>query len=164
LDQLGGDYVSNSKNSLVPSCGRKRRPELCSMDHTAEGNSKVLKDRFLLTSTTWPRRKFQEGSWDDAKDSLSRDASTLASGGAIYCMCIEEQHPGILYIGFVLPTTRRTPRREFFSVMPDGFYFRHKVHPLSQPGLLSEPGICCCRTLVVMDPQCGWASVVEMQA
>ena len=51
----------------------------------------------------------------------------MRGGQAIYCLGIDYMHPGLFYIGKVLPTANKTPRREHFSVMPSGYHFRQQV-------------------------------------
>jgi hypothetical protein len=40
-------------------------------------------------------------------------------------LAADEQRPGAFYLGYILSST---PKREFFVVLPDGFYFRKKMH------------------------------------
>ena len=51
----------------------------------------------------------------------------MHSSFASYCLCVDALHPGSLYIASVLPTLHRNPRREYFAVTPEGFYFRRKA-------------------------------------
>ena len=51
----------------------------------------------------------------------------MRGGQAFYCLGVDYMHPGLFYIGKVLPTANKTPRREHFSVMPSGYHFRQQV-------------------------------------
>ena len=69
-------------------------------------------------------RKWRNGSWDEIKQSLIDEKLTLPSL-IPYCLAADVQKPGAFYIASVVSDT---PRREFFVVLPEGFYFRKKVH------------------------------------
>ncbi|PRW45415.1 transcription elongation factor SPT6 isoform A [Chlorella sorokiniana] len=71
-------------------------------------------------------RKYKEVAWDKAKEELISEKRSKPPGYAAYCVGPDiSGRPGVFYLGYLLSTT---PRREFFQVTPDGFYFRKKTH------------------------------------
>ena len=74
-------------------------------------------------------RKFvDDADWDRVKASLSADFERAGRRSAAYCICPVYDRPGTYFLGFVLPTARATPHREYFALVPDGVYYRSKVH------------------------------------
>ena len=49
---------------------------------------------------------------------------------SVYCLGLSYDNPGHGYIAFIVPTATARPHREFFTVLPSGFYFQHEVHIL----------------------------------
>ncbi|KAL4442498.1 hypothetical protein ABPG77_005082 [Micractinium sp. CCAP 211/92] len=70
-------------------------------------------------------RKWKSEPWERAKEELSKEKET-SQGRAVYCLCADGARAGIFILGFVLTTS---PRREFFTITPDGYYFRRKNYP-----------------------------------
>lgn len=50
-----------------------------------------------------------------------REAS---QGQAVYCLCAEGARAGAFILGYIIGSA---PRREWFAITPDGYYFRKKV-------------------------------------
>ena len=61
--------------------------------------------------------------WSQIQEMLTRERSQ-APNAAAYCLAADDRRPGAFYLGYCI---NQTPRREFFVVLPDGFYFRKKV-------------------------------------
>lgn len=84
-------------------------------------------------------RKYREGVWegDDGLQAQLKMEKHKNPGMAAYLLGRKLDTPGAFYLGSI---TNTTPHREYFTVDPDGFYFRHKVSPLPcWPLLLLHP-------------------------
>ncbi len=71
-------------------------------------------------------RKYREGYWEGdegLKEQLMAE-KTQTKGGAVYLLGCKLDTPGTFYLGYIINTN---PHREYFTVTPDGFYFRHEV-------------------------------------
>ena len=74
-------------------------------------------------------RKFvDDDDWDRVRATLSADFERGGRRSAAYCLCPVYTRPGTYFIGFVLPTQRATPHREYLALTPDGIYYRSGVH------------------------------------
>ena len=62
-------------------------------------------------------------SWEDVQDEL-RAEKEAAPNQAAYCLAADLHRPGAFYLAHHIGST---PRREYFVVLPDGFYFRKKI-------------------------------------
>lgn len=83
-------------------------------------------------------------SWEDIQDEL-RMEKEAAPNQAAYCLAADILRPGAFYLAHHIGSA---PRREYFVVLPDGFYFRRKIygtveHMLVQfkknPGNIQQP-------------------------
>jgi len=63
-------------------------------------------------------------SWQQVQQAL-RQQRFAAPQMAAYCLAADDTRAGAFYLGYI---TEATPRREFFVVFPDGFYFRKEVY------------------------------------
>ena len=63
---------------------------------------------------------------------LRAERAHLGPMHSVYCLCLKYDAPGVFYLAAILPTASGTPRREYFTVSPAGFYFRKKVAALPQ--------------------------------
>jgi transcriptional accessory protein Tex/SPT6 len=63
-------------------------------------------------------------SWYELQQQLKAERQQHPVAAA-YALAADEQRPGAFYLGYILSST---PKREFFVVLPDGFYFRKKMH------------------------------------
>lgn len=72
------------------------------------------------------RRKFREGVWDGegGVEEQLRAEKLRQPQGAVYVLGCKLDRPGAFYLAFII---NRNPHREYFTVMPDGFYFRRRV-------------------------------------
>jgi len=61
--------------------------------------------------------------WEEVQDDL-RAQKALAPKQAAYCLAADPMRPGAFYLGHLIGST---PRREYFVVVPDGFYFRKRT-------------------------------------
>ena len=80
------------------------------------------------------RRKFRDGHWPEVQGELTAERGRLGGMASVYCLCIKYDAPGVFYLASILPTEKATPRREFFTVSPAGFYFRKRARASG----------CCC--------------------
>ena len=62
-------------------------------------------------------------SWDEIRHILNNERRQHPMAAA-YALAADEQRPGAFYLAYNISNT---PRREFFVVLPEGFYFRKKV-------------------------------------
>ena len=63
-------------------------------------------------------------SWEEVQDDL-KILKSQAPNQAAYCLAADAQRPGAFYLAHLIGSN---PRREYFVVVPDGFYFRKKVY------------------------------------
>lgn len=63
-------------------------------------------------------------SWNELRNELIMERQQHPMAAA-YALAADEQRPGAFYLAYNISNT---PRREFFVVLPDGFYFRKKMH------------------------------------
>jgi transcription elongation factor SPT6 len=63
-------------------------------------------------------------SWEEIQDDL-KILKSQAPNQAAYCLAADAQRPGAFYLAHLIGSN---PRREYFVVVPDGFYFRKKVY------------------------------------
>lgn len=78
------------------------------------------------------RSKFRDGHWPEVQNELRAERAHLGPMHSVYCLCLKYDAPGVFYLAAILPTASGTPRREYFTVSPAGFYFRKKVARPSQ--------------------------------
>ena len=88
----------------------------------------------VTTRCLHARRKFRDGHWPEVQGELTAERARLGGMASVYCLCIKYDAPGVFYLAAILPTEKATPRREFFTVSPAGFYFRKRARALG----------CCC--------------------
>ncbi|CAL8470742.1 g10284 [Coccomyxa elongata] len=71
-------------------------------------------------------RKYKEGRWDGegGLEEQLRHEKRRTPQGAVYLLGCKQDAPGTFYLAFI---TNVNPHREYFTVTPDGFYFRHEV-------------------------------------
>jgi len=62
-------------------------------------------------------------SWEEIQDELRLEKESASFTG--YCLAPDVHRPGAFFIAHHIGST---PRREYFVVLPDGFYFRKKMH------------------------------------
>ena len=62
-------------------------------------------------------------SWEEIKDDLRLEKGSSSFTG--YCIAPDIHRPGAFYIAHHIGSS---PRREYFIVLPDGFYFRKKMY------------------------------------
>ncbi len=70
---------------------------------------------------------------------LRGERARLGPGASVYCLSIKYDAPGVFYLAAVLPTAAGTPRREYFTVSPAGFYFRKRARARGR----SRPALPC---------------------
>ena len=63
-------------------------------------------------------------SWEDIQDDL-RMEKEAAPNQAAYCLAADILRPGAFFLAHHIGSV---PRREYFVVLPDGFYFRKKIY------------------------------------
>lgn len=63
-------------------------------------------------------------SWEDIQEEL-RMQKERAPNQAAYCLAADVHRPGAFFLGHFIGSS---PRREYFVVLPDGFYFRKKIY------------------------------------
>lgn len=63
-------------------------------------------------------------SWEDVQNDLITEKAR-SPNQSVYCLAADGNRPGAFYLAFLIGST---PRREYFVVLPDGFYFRKKVY------------------------------------
>ncbi len=78
------------------------------------------------------RSKFRDGHWPDVQAELRGERARLGPSASVYCLSIKYDAPGVFYLAAILPTAAGTPRREYFTVSPSGFYFRKRARPRSR--------------------------------
>ena len=80
---------------------------------------------------------------------------------AVYCLGPDVAHPGTFYLGHIHQTT---PRREYFMVTADGFYFRKKVcerwGACGDVGLEGPEPKCACLHRCCREPAC-WGCTAQ---
>lgn len=64
-------------------------------------------------------------SWVEIQQILQQERAS-APQIAAYCLAADDTRAGAFYIGFLVGSK---PRREYFAVLPDGFYFDRKMFP-----------------------------------
>ncbi|BDA45673.1 Transcription elongation factor SPT6 [Coccomyxa sp. Obi] len=71
-------------------------------------------------------RKYKEGRWDGegGLEERLRQEKRRTPQGAVYLLGCKQDAPGTFYLAFI---TNVNPHREYFTVQPDGFYFRSEV-------------------------------------
>ncbi|KAK9828928.1 hypothetical protein WJX72_002842 [[Myrmecia] bisecta] len=104
-------------------------------------------------------RKMREGSLDQVNN-LLRAEKARSPQQAVYCFGIKYDSPGVFYIAFIMNTL---PHREYFTVTPDGYYYRSKVrksldHLLAEfkkhpPGVTAVPAQRSAASLGYQAPQ-----------
>ena len=62
-------------------------------------------------------------SWEEIQDELRLEKESADFTG--YCLAPDVHRPGAFFIAHHIGSA---PRREYFMVLPDGFYFRKKMH------------------------------------
>ncbi len=72
-------------------------------------------------------RKFRHGTYDEVRAQLDGEAAA-APAVVPYALAADFSRPGAFYLAFRHPKYGRA-QREFFVPVPEGFYFRRKVHP-----------------------------------
>ena len=77
-------------------------------------------------------RKYKEGRWDGegGLEEQLRQEKRRTPQGAVYLLGCRLDAPGTFYLAFI---TNVNPHREYFTVSPDGFYFRHEVSSAAFP-------------------------------
>jgi transcription elongation factor SPT6 len=63
-------------------------------------------------------------SWNEIRSKLTEERRQHPMAAA-YALAADEQRPGAFYLAYSISNT---PRREFFVVLPDGFYFRKQMY------------------------------------
>jgi transcription elongation factor SPT6 len=77
-------------------------------------------------------RKWKAGSWEQVQEELRAEKARVDARMAVTCLGEDAARgAGAFYLAFI---TSNTPRREFFAVTPNGFYFRKHVSPAAAAG------------------------------
>jgi hypothetical protein len=87
------------------------------------------------------RSKFRDGHWPDVQAELRGERARLGPGASVYCLSIKYDAPGVFYLAAILPTAAGTPRREYFTASPAGFYFRKRARAAAAAALPC-PDLC----------------------
>ena len=88
------------------------------------------------------RSKFRDGHWPDVQAELRGERARLGPSASVYCLSIKYDAPGVFYLAAILPTAAGTPRREYFTVSPSGFYFRKRARPRSRSNPTLPYSLC----------------------
>ncbi len=100
----------------------------------------------MTCASSWCGRKYKEGRWDGegGLEEQLRHEKRRTPQGAVYLLGCKQDAPGTFYLAFI---TNVNPHREYFTVTPDGFYFRHEVSTafpvVHAPDTARTSTLCC---------------------